>query len=315
VYVTVSDIYHATFFAMGTRLSIVLPGIVDDVFGGQIARMLHNEIERVEDMLSHFRATSEIGTLNAHAHARAVPVSRELFGILRTCAEHHQRTGGRFDITMRPLLAGGKADSANRASAEDTARLRARLGMDKILTDAATCSVRLADAAVSIDLGGMGKGYALARAEAILRRFGVADAFVSFGESSLLALGSQPGGDGWRIGIQDPTTPGRSIHTFTVRDGAVSTSGNCRAGDDGRLRQSAHVIDPRDGQPLRAPALASVCGPSPVITEILSTALLLTRDRAEAQDLSQAYPAYQALRATVGTDRVDLCLFSELLSC
>jgi thiamine biosynthesis lipoprotein len=152
---------------------------------------------------------------------------------------------------------------------------------------------------MNLDLGGVGKGYAVGCIGRMLRDLEVTSALIDAGTSSALALGAPPGQAGWRVALADPRAVGAGDpepepHAFLgevlLRDTALSVSG-VRGGDRGGW---AHVLDPRTGAPTQGVWQAVVVDPSPVVAEVLSTALLVAGERL-LERLGERFPSAAAL--------------------
>jgi FAD:protein FMN transferase len=264
-------VFHNDIFAMGTRMSVVIPGI-DEGRGEHIFSLISKEVNRLEEKLSYFKERSEISTINKYGARHPVPVTREMFDILHICQQYAERTNGAFDITLRPLYRYWQEYENGRE--ETITDILKKVGVRKIQLNNETSSVKLENEEVEIDLGGFGKGYALEKIMDMLRRFSVPNAFISFGESTVLTLGSQPGGHCWKVGINDYLNPGQALYTFSMNDGAVSTSSNFTVRDDGTLHKRINIINPITGYPADEFSVTSVSASSPLEAEILSTAFV-----------------------------------------
>jgi FAD:protein FMN transferase len=267
--------------AMATRFELLLAG-------GSSARLRAAgeealaTIRRVEDQLSFYSPRSELARVNAAAaEARPVHVSPELFAILERARRLHAATHGMFDVTVGPLMrvwrfAGGSG------SVPGEAELHAaliRVGMHLLELDAATRTVSFRRPGVEIDLGGVGKGYALDQAAEVLREAGVERALLHGGTSSVVALGEPTAGMPWQVAVRGPgatapAAPEGILGTVQLRDRALSVSAvwgrAFRSGDE----VLGHVMDPRRGRPVAAALLAAVTGPSAADADALSTGLL-----------------------------------------
>jgi len=264
-------VFHNSLFAMGTRMNVVIPDIDEDR-GEQIFSLISNEVYRLDEKLSYFKERSEISTINKYGARRPVPVTREVFDILHICQQYAERTNGAFDISLRPLYRYWQENENGKEEA--ITDILKKVGIKKIHLNNETSSVKLENEGVEIDLGGFGKGYALEKIMVMLRRFSILNAFISFGESTVLTLGSQPGGNCWRVGINDYLNPGHALYTFSMNDGAVSTSSNFTVRDDGSLHKRNNVINPNTGYPADEFSVVSVSASSPLEAEILSTAFV-----------------------------------------
>ncbi len=271
--------------AMATRFEIVLHGD-DPVRLRAAAEEALDEIERLEAQLSLYQTTSAVAQINARAALESVRVTPELFQLLHRAQQINRETGGAFDITIAPLLRAWKlmGDHGAVPDEQTVAEARAKVGMHLVELNENDRSVHFARAGVMIDLGSIGKGYALDRAVDLLRETGITSALLHGGTSTVCALGAQPDGQSWRIAIEHPekhranSTATNQTHLATValRDESLSVSavwGKCFAAD-GKIY--GHVIDPRRGAPTQAASLAAVVLPSATESDAFSTALLIT---------------------------------------
>lgn len=236
--------YQRSCEAMGTRFEIFLRG-ADEQHLEDVAIAALEEIIRLDGVLSQFDPRSEIARVNREAAKKTVRVDRELFALLEACEQARHRMNGYFDVTQ-----GGGWE-----------------------LDAANCTVRLATAEAQIDLGGVGKGYALDRGREILRRFQVADALLQGGTSSVLAVG----GKIWPIDLRHPTIP----DVIAARIELVNRGLSCSAVRHAE-QESSDVVNPLTGAPLVGDAACVVLAASAAEAEIYSTALLaMGRETAE----------------------------------
>jgi thiamine biosynthesis lipoprotein len=297
--------------AMATRFELVLHGDNSVALRAAGEEALE-EIDRLEAQLSLYRSSSEIAHLNARAAREPVRVTPSLFGLLQRARTLHQESRGAFDITVAPLVRcwGFMGGTGRLPGAEELAEACAKVGMHLVELNPEDCTVRFARAGVMLDLGAIGKGYAIERAAEVLREAGVASALLHGGTSTAYALGHPPEAEFWTIAldspgrmtgnlpVSDPSSPAeplklesvdastrgsvgdrpgtspRPLATIPLRDQALSVSAVW-----GRCFQAAgktfgHVLDPRTGQPAADALLAAVSLPSATETDALSTALL-----------------------------------------
>ena len=278
--------------AMATRFELLLAG--DDparlrAAGEEALR----EIERVEGLLSRYRPSTAIAAINAAAGGEPVRVDPRVLALLRRCAELTRLTDGAFDITIGPLLRawGFVGGSGRAADPEALARARDLVGMEWVELDAATSTVRLARAGMELDLGAVGKGYAIDCAIAVLEEHGVPRGLLHGGTSSVHVIGHVSARKPWRVAWRAPGEADR-LRTLTAAQPALSVSAPHGKAFvlDGRLM--GHVLDPKTGEPAGQALSACVVGPSSTVCDALSTALLVNGSRGCAW-LAQRFPGYR----------------------
>jgi len=238
-----------------------------------------DEIERLENKLSAYLADSDICRLNAAAYDAPVAVDQEVFSLLETAWRLHRETAGAFDIAAGSLIkAWGFFKGPRRVPGE--AELQAALqssGMAHVELDAAAHSVRLLRRGVEVNLGSIGKGYAIDRAlELIAGEFRVPAVLMHGGQSSLKALGAPPDEPrGWKVEIGDPYNPRRRIAAVWLKNQALGTSSAANQWFEQGGRRYGHVLDPRTGRPVQGMASASVLAPTAAEADALSTAFFV----------------------------------------
>lgn len=209
------------------------------------------ELLGVERMMTRFTSSSDIGRANAGAAREGVAVSPRTARVVAEALHWAASTDGAYD----PAIGGAVAlwDVANRHAppADDAVRRLARRGLYRAV-DVGTLrglpALRYHDPDVHIDLGGIAKGFGVDRAVDTLRAWGVRQALVNVG-GDLFALGDSPEGEGWRIGIQDPSDQRALAATIRVSDAAVATSGTYRQFFRHRGTRFHHLLDPMTASP------------------------------------------------------------------
>ena len=266
---------------MACRFEVVLPG-------EQAQQMPHaqaalDEADRLEQLMTIFRDSSELSRINRLAHERSVTADAELFALLEDCAALHDATGGAFDITSTPLSrCWGFLRREGRVPAlEEIEAARATVGMHLVELNSAASSVFFRRPGMALNLGAIGKGFALDRLAELLRRRGVRQALLSAGASSLLAVGGvvRP----WDVDLRSITT-GARLARLRVSNGAVGTSGAGEQFVEVDGVRYGHVIDPRTGWPASGVLSASVIAKRAAVADALSTAFLIG-----GTDLAESY--------------------------
>jgi thiamine biosynthesis lipoprotein len=227
---------------------------------------------------------SEVERMNAAAGEQAVPVSTDIAFMLQKAADYYALSEGTFRLAIGPLmdLWGFGTDHAHIAAAEDLAAILPLTAQEKIVFDPQAGTVFLQERGMSLDFGGIAKGYATDLAAEALRAHGIQHALIDAG-GNIYALGAKPDGTPWRIGIRDPRQSGEILGVIEAVDQAVVSSGDYERFfiEDG-VRYH-HIMDPRDGKPARGAQQSTVIAPSSLDADILSTVtFILGRDKSEA---------------------------------
>ncbi len=274
--------------AMATRFELVLHG-ANPVALRAAGEAALDEIERLEGVLSLYRPSSEIANVNARAADEPVRVSVPVFRLIRHALDLARDTAGAFDVTIGPLMRcwGFMADAGRVPTANELAEARARVGWQFVELDPGDFTVRYARPGMMMDLGAIGKGYAIDVAVEVLKEAGVASALIHGGTSSIYAIGHPPDVPAWKVAVRGPddaegsgqgSSPAPAavadLPTYSLRDTALSVSAVWGKSFQTADKRYGHVIDPRTGQPAGDAVLAAVSLPSTTETDALSTALL-----------------------------------------
>lgn len=280
--------------AMATRFEAVLHGGREAALraAGEEAMA---EIVRIEGLLSLYRPESEIAAVNRAADRAPVRVSPEVFGLLEHAVLLSRLTDGAFDITVAPLLRawGLMRGTGQVPGPEEREAIRGVIGVDLLDLDPERWTVGFRRSGVMVDLGSIGKGYALDRAAERLREAGVTSGLLHGGTSTAIALGTPPEAPAWRIALEAPAGPPAAgdratndrppLGVVALRDESLSVSAVWGKGFESGGRYYGHVIDPRRGEPVQGAWLAAVVLPSATESDALSTALLVRGEEMAAK--------------------------------
>lgn len=240
-----------------------------------------NLVEELESQLTIYRETSEVSGINDTAAARPVVVESRLFQLLEQAVVLHRETGGAYDITAGPLSKVWGFFERQGAIPDEAALAAAlsHVGSDKLVLDAERETIAFTEPGVELNLGSIGKGYALDRCAELLIAGGVEHFLLHGGQSSILVHGARATGraedHGWRISIGDPLRHGQSLLSFPVVDRAVGTSGTQFQFFREAGKRYGHIIDPRAGRPAEGVLSATVLAPTAAEADALSTAFFI----------------------------------------
>ena len=292
------DLIKASRPAMGSFFEVRLP--LQLLGAADLATRALDRVDQLEDQLTVYREVSEVSRLNASAHLGPVVVEPGLFSLLSRGIELWRQTGGAYDLTSGALSnAWGFTRPPRRVpSTETLAEARARTGSNLVKLDPSDHSVQFEREGVSINLGSIGKGYAIDQAAQLIRDYWLpTSALIHGGRSSLYALGSPPDqfAGAWEVALHNPLDPERPLGTVRLRDRGLGTSGAAfqRFEEGGRLY--GHIIDPRTGEPpSQGPLSVTVLAPTAAEADALSTAFYLIGPEA-ASEIMRDRPALSAI--------------------
>jgi FAD:protein FMN transferase len=263
-------------------------------------------VESLEAQLTVYRDTSEIVHLNRHATAAPVVVEQGLFDLLKRAVALFLATGGAFDITAGRLskVWGFYRRQGRMPSAEEVTEALATVGSQHLEFDDAAKTLRFANAGLELNLGAIGKGYALDRAAAALDQGGIHNFLIHGGNSSILARGGRLNSEckiqnaesatdersqtaespsairnsqsafppAWSIALRHPLKPSVRLAEFVLRNQALGTSGSGTQFFHHQGRRYGHILDPRTGWPAAQVLSATVIAPTAEQADALSTA-------------------------------------------
>jgi FAD:protein FMN transferase len=291
--------------AMATVFEIIIPFGTPDAH--EAAEVGLDEIDRLEAQLTVYRDTSEMSRLNHLAPYTGVRVEEGLFDLLRTAARLHQESEGAFDVSAGALIkAWGFFKGPRRVPSEtERTEVLAQVGMQHVVLEESGRAVRYLRPGLEINLGSIGKGYALDRVADILREgWKIPSALLHGGHSSIYAIGNAPGEkDGWSIALRHPWDPEKRLGTVRLRDRALGTSAATFRYLEHEGRKLGHVLDPRTGWPAEGVASVSVLAPTAAEADALATAFFI-QGPLWAQAYCQAHPGIGAILLAEGENAV-----------
>lgn len=258
----------------------------------QTVHLALDEIQQLEEQMSVFRQDSEISSINRLASQGPVAVEKQLFDLLCLAADLHERTNGSFDITSGPLSEcwGFSMREGREPTGQEITHALSLIGTKWMDLDRAGCCASFRQPGLQLNLGSIGKGYALDRAAAVLKKGGLEQVLLHAGHSSLLATGSAAaGGEGWKVSIRHPLHLDRDFAVLSLCDQAMSTSG---AGEQYFMvegKKYGHVIDPRSGYPADVNLSATALTSSGAEADALSTAFFVMHPE-EIEKYCQVHP-------------------------
>jgi thiamine biosynthesis lipoprotein len=262
-------------FLMGTPL--IIEASAPDA--SRAIEAAFSEVARLEESLSNWRPSSEVSRMNRDAALAPFAAGRDLCEVVGRALDWAAASGGAFDPTVEPLVrALGLRGADGRLPGQPAPPAPEGLGpigWRGVHLDRKACTIGFAATGMGIDLGGIGKGFALDAAAAVLRRAGATAARLDFG-GQVLIFGHGPDDGGWRIGVADPRDRDLPALAVVLHSGSIATSsaGERRVpGLEGT--PIGHLLDPVSGRPIAWDGSVSVRAGNATDADALSTALFV----------------------------------------
>ena len=245
-----------------------LPRIVDDAF---------DEVDRIDRLMSHYKADSALSRINRKAAQGPVAVEPELFDFIADAMRYNHDSGGAFDITVGPLMkAWGFFRGEGRVPRdEELAAAHRHVGGAHVILNPVERTIRFDDAGVELDLGGIAKGYAVDRVARQLKQRQISAALISAGGSTIYGLRAPPDRDGWNVVIQDPIDPRKIALTVQLKDRALSVAGISEKSFEAGGATYSHIMDPRTGRPVQGVLSVAVLASSGTAGDALDDAFFV----------------------------------------
>jgi len=285
------DVCRFAHFSMSTTFEILIAGRDKD-YARKVSQAVFAEVDRIEKLFNRFDPCSEIGQINSLLPGQSLRIGVETYECLKTAVWVHTRTHGAFDINI------GSLSPCKGEAVPDCTGSRLNI-MDRLelsrISQGFMVRIRPVEEeaeklALNLDLGGIGKGYALDRIPDILFDWDIYQALVHGGTSTALAIGAPPAdGDekkGWPVGIGGDWKCPQAPLEFFLRDKALSGSGTEVKGK--------HILDPRSGKPAKGHLAAWISHPSAAVADALSTAFMVMSTE-EVRDFCESHPDVWAL--------------------
>jgi thiamine biosynthesis lipoprotein len=267
-----AQMFHKNKYVMGTVFDVVVYDTSAE-HAEQAMDAALEEVVRLDWVMSDYKPDSELSKLNRSAHNQPQTVSPDLYRVISESLPYSKLSDGKFDVTIAPLADRWKAVLRGEPAptAAERQALRECVGYEKVQMIPPN-QIEFHSPCLRIDLGSIGKGYAVDRAAKILRARGIKSALIDAGGSSFYGMGAPPGSAGWLVHLRDPSK--KIDPQALLCENSASTSeqtpksllGNDAAG---------HIIDPSDGTPLKTRYALSVVTKTGTASDALSTALLL----------------------------------------
>jgi len=264
---SISGIHRFSHEAMATTFQILIAH-EDAQYAQQAACEAFDELDRIEAELSRFIENSDISRINNLPANQPLPIGLAAFECLQISVRLYDETDGAFDVTVGSLLSCWLTENktARTPSEKELEFARQHTGTDLLKLNETDHTVELLASPVQIDLGAIGKGYAVDKMAELLRDWSINTALIHSGYSSVLALGCPSGTNGWPVMLSNPRNRKQTLARLYLRDTALSGSG---------LQKGQHILDPRTHQPVEGKLAAWALAATAAAADALSTAFMV----------------------------------------
>jgi len=250
--------------AMATTFEIITVH-EDGRYARQAAYATFDELDRLEADLSRFIENSDISRINNLAANQPLIIGPAAFECLQHSKKMYDETNGAFDVTI--------GAQCSKPGVENTIKL-----------DESQHTVELTSP-VQIDLGGIGKGFAVDRMAGLLREWSINTVLISGGYSSVLALDAPDNTNGWPVSLSNPDNHKQTVAHLNLQNRALGASG---------IQKGRHIIDPRTGHPAQGKLAAWAYAGDAATADALSTAFMVMSPD-EIEKYCEQHPESRAL--------------------
>lgn len=272
--------------AMATTFEVVI--IHDDEkYARQAAAAAFDQVNRLEAELSRFIENSDISRINNLPANKPLVLGLDAFNSLKLSRRIYIETNGAFDVTIGPLLDRRQNDQGRQQE------IKQNIGTNLLKLDEDKHTVELSAGPVQVDLGGIGKGYAVDRMAELLREWSIDTTLISGGYSSVLALDAPPGTKGWPLSLSNPNNRKEILAKVLLHNRALGSSG---------LQKGRHIIDPRKNQPVGDKLAAWSSASDAATADALSTAFMIMSTD-EIEEYCSSHPDVTAMIMLRETDK------------
>ena len=261
--------------AMATVFEIVISN-QDEKYARQASQEAFRRLDSLEQSLSRFLPTSDISRINHARENEIIRLGPDAFACLKLCAHFYTETNGAFDITIGLLMSTwlNPDKTLRRPTDQEVMRAGEHTGMHHLIIDETAMMVQVLLTPLCVDLGALGKGYAVDQMAHILQEYSIENFLIHGGASSVLGYGRYGLESGWPLTLSRPWLERDVLEKIMLSDRSISGSG---------LQKGRHIINPRTARPVEGQIAAWAFAPDAASTDALSTAfMIMTGDEIQA---------------------------------
>lgn len=299
-------LFKQTRMIMGTFAEVSVYSSDEKTAGRAVEEAL-DEMERMDRIMSNYKSDSELSQLNKKAAKSPFPCQKELLDVIEQSQYYSELSSGAFDITVSPIVAlwGFFNEKGHIPSDKEIEKLLPAVSHKNIVINKNNDpqkpnTVFFKNTNTQIDLGAIGKGYAVDKALGVMKKFGISNACINLG-GNIYVLGTPAGKNAWKIGIQHPRDKNEILGYLELKDEATATSGDYERFFEINGKRYSHIIDPRTGRPVNGTMAVTIVAPTGTEVDALSTSVFVLGHE-KGMNLIQNIPDAQAMIAYEGKD-------------
>jgi len=265
---------------MGTFAEVTVYSNDEKTAGKAIEGAL-DEMGRMDRIMSNYKKDSELSRLNRNAVKAPVPCGAELLDVIEKSQYYSELSDGAFDITISPFVAlwGFFDEKGHIPPNKEIDRLLPAVSYKNIVISKSVdpkkpSTVFLKNTQTQIDLGAIGKGYAVDKALEIIKKFGIDNACVNLG-GNIYVLGASAGKNAWKIGVQHPRNKDEILGYLELKNEATATSGDYERFFEIKGNRYSHIINPKTGMPVNGIIAVTIVAPTGTEVDALSTSVFV----------------------------------------
>lgn len=253
----------------------------DEKTAGKAIEGALDEMERMDRIMSNYKNNSELSQLNKEAGKSPAPCQEELLDVLLQSHYYSELSGGAFDITVSPIVAlwGFFHEKGHVPPDKEIEKLLPAISYKNIIINKNAdpkkpSTVFFKNTQTQIDLGAIGKGYAVDKALGIMKNFGINNACINLG-GNIYVLGTPPDKNAWKIGIQHPRDNNEILGYLELKNEATATSGDYERFFEFKGKRYSHIINPLTGRPVSGTIATTIVAPTSTQVDALSTSVFV----------------------------------------
>ncbi len=265
---------------MGTFAEVSIYSNDEKTAGKAIEESL-DEMERMDRIMSNYKKDSELSRLNKKAGKAPVPCNGELLDVIERSQYYSELSGGAFDITVSPIVAlwGFFCEKGHVPPDKEIEKVLPVVSYKNIVINKSNdpkkpATIFFKNTQTQIDLGAIGKGYAVDKALEIIKKYGIDNGCINLG-GNIYVLGTPPGKNAWKIGVQHPRNVNEILGYLELKNEATATSGDYERFFEFNGKRYSHIINPQTGRPVSGTIATTIVAPTGTEVDALSTSVFV----------------------------------------